>query len=802
MFSRLSFIFIFLLISWKSYSQTVEVSGIVKDQAGEFLPGVTVILSGVTDSTFRSGTFTDADGRFFLNAPAGSYILYVSLIGFNKQQRAVEIRGEGPVSLTPFTLESSVYELKEAVVKGVKPAVRFEAGKTIVAPANSVLMAQSDAFNVLKNIPGVFATEEGGIRMNGQSGVNIQIDGREVYLSGAALINFLKSLPATSIETIEVVSNPGAAYDATGKAGTIIIHLKKNREESFALNAHANYQKSRNSRGDWGANIAYGRRKAGISLDYSGGVSDRLKQGVLFRKTSGNGEQQVKQRVALLNQDLLHNLRVLADFRISGKIQADVYASRGFYSRSIPGSSLSDFYSHFASPDSVLITESFSGYHQLTYAGGIRARFKNEKKQQLTLSAHGLSFSHKESLAMSAFSEHHKATVDRDTLSGNFGDQIKTVSFQGDWSSPLSEKIDFQAGVKQVLLDISNYAVYHKIQDHVAMPPSVESMHYEYNEAVGAAYVRLAGNYEKWSFSGGLRMENTGVRGNVLSIATHSDTSYSVNYTRWFPSANVNYKITAEQLMMISYSRYITRPNYRDLSPSGYIVDKYTMVTGNTALKPEFTHNLEWVYIPGGSLRTSVSYVVSNGTIGQLFRPRENGGLLITSQNMASRRTFGTRIDGSDLLTLKYWKLGGSVSLLYTENKWQESGGEKRTTRFTPLVNVSNSFVIGKGWAAELTAYRNGYLALGQIEIPLVWSVSCGVSKKMMDKSLTLRVFANDLFASVRERSIFTNGPVSGFTNLRYEETYIGVSLHYLFRKGKEKEANQSVISKDKRINF
>lgn len=790
MFIRIiSILFVF---SSAVYAQNGEVVGVIHDSHGAGLPGVTVTLS---DSSFRTATFTDTAGRFSFRIPLGKYLLEASFLGYAKQRRSIEIASNQLLSLDPFILQEEVQQLKEAVIRGVRPPVRFEGNKTIVSPASSVLMAQSDGFNVLRNLPGVFATEDGGIRLNGQNGVNIQIDGKEVYLSGIALINYLKSLPPGSIAEIEIIPNPGASGDASAKGGVINIILKRNRDENFQINSYLNFQKSKNQRSDWGVSTSYGTPKAGFSLDYSGGLSRRLKQGTLSRSQE-NGPETL-QSVSLTNQDEIHNLRLLADYKISNTISLDLMGSCGYYSRTIPGHSSAGFYSAQISPDSVLKTRSFSYYHQHTYTGGVRGKYKNDKKQTLTVSFHWLSFRHKESLFMSSFTD-KPAPPPGDTLSGNFGDNINSLAFQADWSSPITSVLNFQSGVKKTFLSIGNHANYTDAEERIL----AESIKYRYSEGIFAAYASLSGKNKNWSYTAGLRMENTGINGITYSFATLSDTTYRLSYTRFFPSVSINYQLNNQQQLAINYGHYITRPNYRDLSPSGYIVDKYTMVTGNTTLQPELTHNVSLTYIPGNAFRVGVNYSVSNGTIGQIFRVRENGGLLITPQNMASRKTLGTRIDFSDIFKVKWWKAGGSATLLYTENRWLEAVDFRKTIQLSPMLNFNNSFIFGKDWNAEITAYYNGHMAFGQVEVLPVWSVSCGIGKKLLNKKLTVRLSANDLFASIRERNVFSNGQMSGVFNFRYEETYVGISMVYSFSKGKQKETRESMNQKDNRINF
>jgi vitamin B12 transporter len=272
--------------------------------------------------------------------------------------------------------------------------------------------------------------------------------------------------------------------------------------------------------------------------------------------------------------------------------------------------------------------------------------------------------------------------------------------------------------------------------------------------------------------------------------------------TKLFPNLALLYQLSETLDISLTYNRRINRPNYRDLSPSGYTIDEYILISGNTGLQAELTHKIEMAYILKKLYRATVFYTLTEDAIAQGFRERENGGLLIIPENLASRKTLGLRGDAGNLLPAKWWQISSSGSLFYTENKWTESFRPRKSITLTPTFSINNSFPMAKVWSAQLTGYYNGKMGLGQMEVPAVWSVSAGVRKKMLKEQLNLHLYVNDIFASVRERAAFGSGAIDGSSNIRYDETSVGLSIHYHFKRGKQKEMADRSIEESKRINF
>jgi vitamin B12 transporter len=804
----------FAVLILNASAQTVNsnISGTVLDNNKQPIPWVNVLLLNASDSSYVSGTISSNNGNFYLKAKSGKYILSVSMIGFRKQLTFIDVSANNPVFSDTIILEEDARELKEVTIVGTKNVIEFEAGKTIVNPGASIITSQGNTLDILKNIPGLIVTDDGDIILNGQKGVNVQINGKETYLSGIALANLFKSTAASTVEKIEIFTSPSAEYDASGKAGIINIRLKKSPIQGITFSSSINYQQGIDARGDTWVRTTIRKEKVGFSIDYFHFQGDKAKKGMVFREyglTHNDTNIVVRtaeQAVSLTNRDNTDNFKFVADFDLSKSITLDAYCGRNSLHRSIPGGSYTVF-SGFNSPnDSALNTSTYTNYRQITLNGGMRAAYKNENQCEMNISVDYLSFKHNENSQMfSSLFNSSYIPIQTDSLWGDLDGDIQMLSSQSNISMPLSDLIQFQTGGKVSWVDIDNRAFYNNPFGNGFTTNYKYSSQYSYKENNNAAYIQINGKFNFWSFQLGLRVENTRIDGTTFDIKEiEKDSTYRLRYTNIFPNVAILYNINDKQNLSFTYNRRITRPNYRALSPFDYMVDEYTVSKGNPKLKAELTHNIEIAYIFRKTYRAGVFYTFTNDAISQRFRELNNGGLLITPENIASNKRLGIKLDAGRLVDLKWWQMSASISTFYTENRWIEFNENITSTQITPLVNCNNQFVFAKGWSAQLTGYYNGKMSFGQMGIPAGWSLSGGVRKKLFNDNLNINLYVNDIFSSIREKASFESVSIKGFSNVRYDETSVGISIYYNFKRGKlkDKERQERTLEESKRINF
>ena len=165
--------------------------------------------------------------------------------------------------------QANAAELKEVKVTGKKPFIEKKIDRTVINVDASISNAGSNALEVLEKSPGVTVDKDGNVSLKGKQGVLIMMDGRPTYLNGDQLANYLRSLPATAIEQIELMPNPPAKYDAAGNAGVINIKTKKNKTKGLNGSLNLNYGQGKYWRTSNSLNLNYRQNKWNISTNFN-----------------------------------------------------------------------------------------------------------------------------------------------------------------------------------------------------------------------------------------------------------------------------------------------------------------------------------------------------------------------------------------------------------------------------------------------------------------------------------------------------------------------------------------------------
>lgn len=801
----------FLFLSTKNIAQSPKqyiLSGTVCDQLMQPLPGAVATLLTVADSSKWNSTTTSLDGHFTFEVPTGNYEISISMMGFKNKIVKIEASTNNKPIIGSIILEENVQNLDEVTVVGSQSHIKFLAGKTIANPKNSISTSQSNSLEVLKSIPGIIVNEDGTIFLNGQKGVKVQINDKDTYLSGNELVGLLKSTHASSVDQVEVITSPSAIHDASGKAGIINIKLKKTAADNSTFTAGINSPQRKNSRGDIWVNASYRKNKTGIWGNFFRSDEDKAKSGKVYRQlqypiSSQLEQPSLQQDINLINKDRTNNFKIGIDYDLSSTTGLGLYGGLNLYNRKTPGSSITSFIHKYSPSDSSQNTTTYTQYKQTTPLAGIKFTYKDHTKQELNFWADYLSFKHIENTALNTSTYKAKDLLSRNNLLGDLNNKINILSIQGDYSKSIASIIQIQAGAKVAWINTDNKAIFKRQSNGVEFIDTSFSSKYSYKESSSAAYLQLQLNIDKWAFQAGLRFENVRINSETFNLSTaKTDSTQENRYSNLFPTISVLYNINQNNNLSISYNRRITRPNYRDLSPLGYIVDENTIIKGNSQLQAELTHNIELSYILDKMYRFSLLYNITNNAISQGFRELPNNGILIMPENMASNKRSGIRLDASRIINFKWWQMGSSLTIYQTLNKWMEQDYEKQDKQVTPMFTINNSFYLKGGWSAQLTGYFNGKISLGQMKVPSGWSVSAGIRKKLFDDKLNLNIYFNDIFASIREKASFESGYINGYSNMRYDETFVGISILFNIRQEKQKKNNDRTIEESRRINY
>ena len=260
-FTTLSFL---LLATLQSLAQTL--TGSVRDGNNQPASFAVVKLLRAADSTFVKGTVADETGKYtFFTIAEGAYRVQASLVGMsNATGAAITLRAGQSLTLETLTLRTADKTLATVTVRAQKPFVEQQADKTVLNVASDAAAQGKTAYELLQQAPGVVIDPNDNIRMAGKQGVNVFIDDKPTNLSSADLTNLLRATPAANIETVELITNPSARYDAQGGAGIINIRFRRDKGLGLNGNASAGYGQSDHHRANAALDLNYRAKRLNL----------------------------------------------------------------------------------------------------------------------------------------------------------------------------------------------------------------------------------------------------------------------------------------------------------------------------------------------------------------------------------------------------------------------------------------------------------------------------------------------------------------------------------------------------------
>jgi len=735
--------------------QDIRVTGRVIDDTGQSLPNCTVMLFHKQDSSFVSGVISDIDGDFSIQAKMpGLYLLEVSMLGFDKKVSFLVLEAED-IQMGNILLDESAVHLSAVTITAPKNTIEFSPGKTIVNISNSLFGSQGNILDVLKSMPGVFIREDGTVSLNGQSGTKIYLNGKVIYLSGDNLVNLLRSMSATSINKVELITHPSAKYDAAGNSGIINLQTNKNYLNGTTLSLHSRYTQGKYASGDTGFNFAYRNNKINIFSDYSfytgKGYNDlKVKRTDLDIETKQSLNRFLFQDTYRKWNYNSHYYRIGIDYDISEKVFLGLYSNGFLMDRNQNGKMNSLIVKQTEIPDSRLFTQNKNKKNSRSFSGGISMTYKpndnTEWNNYFDYHYHGQPESQFQHNKLEDFIIMQPS---QDTLKGNMEGNIHIYGAESNITFPLG-KSKISAGLKTSFISVDNSAIYFDLLNGQWINNSVLSRQFSYDENINAGYIQAETRFsESFSMQAGIRVENTNIKGIVHQETEPTDFTYSNHYTHLFPSLNLEYKLSNENTFSLLYARRITRPNYMDMNPFIYIFDNYLYEQGNPELKPSLSDNIEASFVLKDKFKTSLYLLKRNNPIYKTFHLVENEDrILVYPDNLSSVYTYGLSMNTTIFKPASWLQLNASISLNYGKYKWKFDDKTEKESVFSPFLSLSNQFELNKDWLAEFNMTYKGNTSDGQYSFKPVFMAYASIRKYILQRKGSITFTIDDAFQS------------------------------------------------------
>jgi outer membrane receptor protein involved in Fe transport len=791
------FVIILMSITATAQSKTGYISGTVKDIDQKAVPSATVSLLNAKDSSVTKLAVSDRQGNFEFDKLAdGKYLVSITSAGLARSvSQVIELSSvNNRIDLGNFELARQTTELGVVTVASRRPLIENKIDRTVVNVESSITNAGQTALDILEKSPGITVDNNGAISLKGKTGVIILIDGKQTYLGGQDLVNYLRSLTSAQLDQIEIMSQPPAKYDASGNSGLINIKTKKGSQRgyngSISLSyIQANYPKTPNS-----INMNYRAGKLNLFGQYSFTRWDgfnKINIDRYFKRVSEKEFESLFDQFSFIRfKSHTHSFRAGADYYASKMTTLGIAVNGTFNS----STSLAETRSDLLNDDMQLQSYNWA---TTTNSGpwknvGVNLNFKttlDKKGRELSGDIDGVYYkktSRQESNNFNYFPDGTlKPSNDPNNpnplfLRGNLPGEIQIVTGKLDYSQPIRGGAKFEAGIKAGYVKNDNDAQYTQLQNGVPVYDS-RSNHFIYEENVNAAYLNFSKQFNKWGMQLGLRTENTNIKGNQISDKIKFDSSY----IQVFPTAYISYAYNKLNNFTLSFGKRIERPNYQDMNPFRFFLDQYTYQQGNPYLKPQTSNNVELSYNYKGQLNVSVNYTSTDGIINDILKQDDQTYVTFqTKENIANRVNIGLSLNYNRPVT-KWWNINVFGNLFNNHFEGIVNNTRLNVDVATYMVNINNQLKFNKGWGGEVSGfYRSRILAGGTIVGEPMGVLSFGVSKAILKNKGSLRLNLTDPFWLQYFRGYTKFGNIDTRIQSKWDNRRVGITFTYRFTKG------------------
>lgn len=699
-----------LLAAGNAYADGNITGSVFNKDTAEPLDFVTVALvNPETSAQLPIGCMTDENGRFVIpNAPSGKYIVRFSMIGNITQEREVTV-DDVDIDLGKIELAEDTKLLQEVVVTGQKGQISVNAEHRVFNVSSNITSSGASADELLAAVPSVNVNNDGEISLRGNSDVLVWINGKEMGMTADNRAQILRQIPAETIESIEVMTNPSSRHSTAGTAGIINIRLKEDRRHGYFGNAEANVD----SRGTTNANfsINYNRGKfetfAGIGLKtqhVSGGSESRRNyDGDYYLNSDGDNKKHENSAFLRLGTNFNPDDKNTVYLSAIGTLGHKWGRTITSHLCNLPGQWSSNVNNMHESGD--------------TRGANILLGYKHSFRPDHFIDVN-VSYNIWQGPNDNRF--HENATWADGTEESVWQNQHQDVKISNweaalDYSNQVLPWLRLETGYKGNYNHENSPALYMGGSTENNLEPLNNLYNrFKYDTDISALYVNFSGSYKQLTFSAGLRGEAWQIRTRSLGYGqTDADVNlFKKSEFALFPSASIGWSFLEGNELKLNYSRRIRRPFGPQLNTFENISDPSEVHLGNPLIMPEYSNAVELSYI-----KTWSSHMLSVS------------GYLRANNDMISHVSFLAPMASDPNINTMYYghaNVGNMVN----------AGVEiiSRNTLFnrltlTTTVNMYNSHL--KAWNADYPLHDSFYAVHGDKQNRFVWDVRCMASVRL-----------------------------------------------------------------------
>ena len=745
---------------------------VVDVQNNETIPFASaVVMDRKTKAIVKTGQ-TDMNGTLVITGiPDGTFTIKISYVGYQTLVRdSVSFIKSAVINFGTIKMKAAKGNvLAEVSITAKKAPIQLGIDKKVFAVDQSLVSEGGSASDLLTNVPSVQVDVDGNVSLRGSTGVKVLIDGKPSLIAGGDIAAILQSIPASSIETVEVITNPSSKYDAEGNSGVINIVLKRNTK----LGLNGNVALTAGNRDNYNANtsLSFQNKKINIYGNYSYRYGNRLGGGYnnikyLQRTDSLASADQLTDSK---NTEKSHNVKAGIDYYLTTK---DILSfSGGFNSRNSDRNDILAINKYDAGRNPLELSKRINTTDGTgnSYDLNLDYSHKFKTSQELTFNF-GYSKGNNDN-----YQEYNTAVYnvngaavdgDRELLTNDNDGNNKNYNIQADYTMPLGKLGKIESGYRSQI----------KYSDNNTLAKTYDEATGQFNEnyllsntfnskdQVHALYMNYQNQIKNFGYQIGLRGEvarlNTESGGYDLNNQLQSAPA-RIAYDRLYPSIFLTQKFTGEQQIQLSYTRRVNRPRPWDTNPFIDYSDPLSWRKGNPNLLPEDVHSYELSYSKFWSKVTFIgsAYMRRTNDLIQRIRsvPDADGIIIVSPENLTKSLNSGleliTKVD-----PFKAWNFTGNVNVYHSNIDAVPEYNIAANSGFSWNANLTNNFTLPYNITLQIKGDYNSSEIQAQGKRKAMYGIDAGAKYDFPNKKASLSMNVRDIFNTKRFGMITEDG--------------------------------------------
>ena len=736
-----------LFLAGNLFSQSSSISGEVIDEDKTPISFANVLLFRKGESEPFKGATTDEMGLFRLeNIKAGSYKIAFSFVGFLTIEKDVELSIAQSIGVV--VLKQDIEELNAAIIRAKRPTIKRTREKLVFNVENSSLSV-GNTFDLLKKTPGVLIIgDKIDVKLRTPT---IYLNGRRVYLSSSEVVSLLQSIDASFIKSVEVITNPSAQFDAeSGVALNIItskaisIGYKGSVDGSYTQGTFAKYTA--------GTSHFYKNKWINLYASYTFSPRKDYKEDdnqVRYFEPNGEVHSYWDTHFEKVVHSNAHQANLVLDVNIAENqtlgLSANILVSPDKTSNNF---GLTEVFGSERQLDSTLTTASGLVYDNSNLSFGLDYKIElGDENTTITVASNYIDYDNEQTQVMNTnYFSPEGSLLNNSRFTTEALQRSKIITGQGDLNTTLFSG-NLKAGIKYSDIDTNSMLDFYDIDQSNITFNSALSDNFDYRENIYAEYVSYQIEMDKWNITGGLRGEYTFIKATSNSLG-QLDTQ---KYFELFPTASIQYQLTEDNGLGLSYKRAITRPRYESLNPFKYFITENYVNAGNPNLVPAIENKITLGYDYKNKLSFDIFYEHVEDMLTTLtFQDNQSLVLQNSEANLISYFQYSLDIVFVDTIK-SWWFLQLSTSTFYLENEFFATESVEDTysnDTYGFYASMYNSFTLDE--AGSLTAditfiYLSNFIS-GGYDFKNFFNTSLSVRKSFWDNRASLTVGVEDVF--------------------------------------------------------